>query len=212
MRSVLTGDTGWPRPLGCLKLQVVFRTRATNYRALLREMTYKGRAPYEINASRRQYYHLQINTESLVTLRIFHPIYIPRYYIFPPHFLCICVCVWFVYVCGVSFLRTPSSLYAYSTLYRFRGTTFSHPIFCVSVCVCVRVCVRCQLFTDSLVTLRIFRAIQIPRNTGRICSHPTFCARVCDVSFKLTLSSFYSFFTLYRFRGISILKREEWGM
>ena len=28
------------RPVGCLKLQVIFRKRATNYRALLREMTY----------------------------------------------------------------------------------------------------------------------------------------------------------------------------
>jgi len=29
--------TGWPRPIGCLKLQVSFRKRAINYRALLRE-------------------------------------------------------------------------------------------------------------------------------------------------------------------------------
>ena len=27
-------DTGWRRPIGCLKLQVIFRKRATNYRAL----------------------------------------------------------------------------------------------------------------------------------------------------------------------------------
>jgi len=26
--------TGWRRPIGCLKLQVIFRKRATNYRAL----------------------------------------------------------------------------------------------------------------------------------------------------------------------------------
>jgi hypothetical protein len=32
--------TGWRRPIGCLKLQVIFRKRATNYRALLRKMTY----------------------------------------------------------------------------------------------------------------------------------------------------------------------------
>ena len=36
--------TGWRRPIGCLKLQVNFRKRATNYRALLRKMTYKDKA------------------------------------------------------------------------------------------------------------------------------------------------------------------------
>ena len=44
-------DTGWRRPIGCLKLQVIPRKRATNqratnYRALLRKMTYKDKASY----------------------------------------------------------------------------------------------------------------------------------------------------------------------
>jgi len=38
--------TGWRRPIGCLQLQVIFRKRATNYRALLRKMTYAHRASY----------------------------------------------------------------------------------------------------------------------------------------------------------------------
>ena len=38
--------TGWRRPIGCLKLQVIFRKRATNHRALLRKMTYKDKASY----------------------------------------------------------------------------------------------------------------------------------------------------------------------
>jgi len=38
--------TGWRRPIGCLKLQVIFRKRATNYRELLREMTYKDKTSY----------------------------------------------------------------------------------------------------------------------------------------------------------------------
>ena len=37
---------GWRRPIGCLKLQVIFRKRAINYRALLQEMTYKDKASY----------------------------------------------------------------------------------------------------------------------------------------------------------------------
>jgi len=34
----MRGCTGWRRYIGCLKLQVSFRTRATNHRALLRKM------------------------------------------------------------------------------------------------------------------------------------------------------------------------------
>ena len=37
---------GFRRPIGCLKLQVTFRKRATKYRALVRKMTYKDRASY----------------------------------------------------------------------------------------------------------------------------------------------------------------------
>ena len=39
--------TGWRRPIGCLKLQVIFHKRATNYKALLRKMTYKDKAYYD---------------------------------------------------------------------------------------------------------------------------------------------------------------------
>ena len=39
--------TEWRRYMGCLKLQVIFCTRATNYRALLREMTSKDKASYD---------------------------------------------------------------------------------------------------------------------------------------------------------------------
>jgi len=39
--------TGWRRLIGCLKLQVNFRKRATNYRALLWKMTYEDKASYD---------------------------------------------------------------------------------------------------------------------------------------------------------------------
>ena len=45
--STLCTITGWRRPIGCLKLQVIFRKRATNYRALLRKMTCKDKASYD---------------------------------------------------------------------------------------------------------------------------------------------------------------------
>ena len=41
-----TRITGGRRPLGCLKMQVNFCKRATNYRALLRKTTYKDKASY----------------------------------------------------------------------------------------------------------------------------------------------------------------------
>jgi len=42
-----TSCTGWRRLIGCLKLQVIFRKRATNYSALLRKMTYEDKASYD---------------------------------------------------------------------------------------------------------------------------------------------------------------------
>ena len=41
-----TFSTGWRRPIGCLKLQVIFRKGATNCRALLRNITYIKKASY----------------------------------------------------------------------------------------------------------------------------------------------------------------------
>ena len=38
--------TGWRRLIGCLKLRVIFCKRATNYRAILREMTCKNKPSY----------------------------------------------------------------------------------------------------------------------------------------------------------------------
>ena len=41
-------DTGWRRPMGYLNWQVIFRKRATNYRALLLKMTYEDRHPMDV--------------------------------------------------------------------------------------------------------------------------------------------------------------------
>jgi len=45
--SIRVHGTEWRRPIGSLKSQVIFRKRATNYRALLRKMTYKDNASYD---------------------------------------------------------------------------------------------------------------------------------------------------------------------
>ena len=39
--------TGWRRLVGSPKLQMIFHKRATEYRSLLRKMTYKGKGSYE---------------------------------------------------------------------------------------------------------------------------------------------------------------------
>jgi len=39
--------TGWRRSIGCLISWITFRKLATNYRALLRKMTYKDKVSYE---------------------------------------------------------------------------------------------------------------------------------------------------------------------
>jgi len=46
MYRMRTRTTGWRRPIGCLKLHVIVRERATNYRAFLRKTPYKDKASY----------------------------------------------------------------------------------------------------------------------------------------------------------------------
>ena len=42
-----TPSTRWQRPIGCLQLQVIFRKRATMYRALSRKITSRDKASYD---------------------------------------------------------------------------------------------------------------------------------------------------------------------
>jgi len=51
--------TGWRRLTGYHKLQVIFRKRATNYRALLRKITYGDKAFYD---STPPYTHRHVDT------------------------------------------------------------------------------------------------------------------------------------------------------
>ena len=44
---VYVSATGWRRLIGSLKLRIIFHKRATRYRSLLREMTYKDKGAYE---------------------------------------------------------------------------------------------------------------------------------------------------------------------
>ena len=65
--TILALDTGWRRPIGCLKLQVIFRKRATEYRALLRKMTYKDKASYDSSPPCRALCHILLADERVKT-------------------------------------------------------------------------------------------------------------------------------------------------
>jgi len=44
--ELMLDGTGWRRPIGCLKLQIIFRKRATNYRALSWKISCKDEASH----------------------------------------------------------------------------------------------------------------------------------------------------------------------
>jgi len=52
----------WRRPIGCLKLRVIFRKRATNYRALLRKITYNDQASYGSLPPCNTYFKFRVKT------------------------------------------------------------------------------------------------------------------------------------------------------
>jgi len=66
-------DTVWWRLIGCLKLQFIFRKRATNYRALVRKMTSEDKASYESTPPCTKIYKCMC-------------------------YMCVCVYIWCVYM------------------------------------------------------------------------------------------------------------------
>jgi len=60
--------TGWRRLIGCLKLRVIFRKRATNHRALLRKMTYNDKASYDSKPPRNPLTSTRSITYEVATL------------------------------------------------------------------------------------------------------------------------------------------------
>ena len=115
---VALGGTGWPRPAGCLRLQVCFRKRTTHYRALLRKTTCKDKASYGSLPPWRDmilYSYGYPFWSDLVEPKALRVTSISS--------MCVCVCVWVcVWVCVcVSWLLSRCL----------------PPGVCVCVCVCV---------------------------------------------------------------------------
>ena len=81
VRGVAQRDTGWRRPIGFLKLQVIFRKRATGYRALLRKMTYKDKAIYGSSppCTRRMYVYICIYIYTCINIYIYIYTYVYIY-------------------------------------------------------------------------------------------------------------------------------------
>ena len=67
--------TGWRRLIGCLQLQVIFRKRATDYRALLRKMTCNLRHPMSLRHPAHTL-HMDITTSYIYFLHTFWDSYI----------------------------------------------------------------------------------------------------------------------------------------
>jgi len=67
----VTSNTGWRRPIGGLKLQVIFHKRATNCRALLLKMTCKDTASYRSSP----------------------PCSMPMHYVFKHIYICVYMCI-----------------------------------------------------------------------------------------------------------------------
>jgi len=102
--------TGWPRPIACLKLQVILRKRATNFRALLRKMTYEDKGSHDSTPPCTRHPRLGCIHTWPHRVYTYMATYIPPPSLHgrlsrPPHpcvYLCVCVCVCVrvcVYVC-----------------------------------------------------------------------------------------------------------------
>jgi len=74
--------TEWQRPIGCLKLQVIFRKRATMYRALLRKLTCKDKASYSLRHLVSHHHWIQHTTLHYINTTLYHT---TSHYIAPQH-------------------------------------------------------------------------------------------------------------------------------
>jgi len=81
--------TGWRRNIGCLKLQVSFRKRATNYRALLQKETCKDKASYASSPPcKTLQMHFKVDGRAQK-----NPIILAEWFVYCPFCVCeMCVC------------------------------------------------------------------------------------------------------------------------
>jgi len=147
--------TGWRRLIGCLNLQVIFGKRATNYRALLRKITYKDKVSDDSTppctrvplALRRHLHCIALQCVALccivfrcvaVCWRLYRPgIRIPFALSRP---WCACVRAR-VHVCVCTRVRVCAHVHARACLCVIVCVCAFCICVCVYLCVCVCVCV-----------------------------------------------------------------------
>jgi len=69
----LISFTGWRRCIGCLELQISFRKRATNFRALLRKITSKDKASYDSTPPCTALLHVECHSIKSCNLKFVSP-------------------------------------------------------------------------------------------------------------------------------------------
>jgi len=104
-----SSHTGWRRCIGCLKLQVSFRKRVADYRALLRKMTYKDKASYASSPSCSHTHTTHTHTH--VCMYVFE--FCGKIHTF----ICVCVCG----VCVAMGGRGPCELTLKCRIFFMRG-------------------------------------------------------------------------------------------
>ena len=96
-------DTGWRRPTRCLKLQIIFGKRATNYRALLRKITYKDKASYAFSPPCNTLYWYSSRSSAVAVRDV---IFFPPLYVCHDAFTCV---TWFLFICHIHVWHDSSS-------------------------------------------------------------------------------------------------------
>jgi len=127
--------TGWRRLIGCLKLQVFFRKRTTNYRALLRKMTYEGKASCG-STPPCMYMHMYINICLFVYMYIC--MYIDISYIFMYMYIYVCVYI-YVYIYIYMYMCTYMTYTCTSLASRVPPAGTTHPYVYIHTHICIHI-------------------------------------------------------------------------
>jgi len=138
---------GWQRPIGCLQLQVIFRKRATNYRALLRKMTCKDKAPYDSTPPSTTWTKLAYLTADLPVARNS-----AKNIVISRRIFCCAMMLWELQIrwalqsvfCWESFSKICSIVILHGT-FRSAMTFWEYHVWCEHIG--WRRCVRCLIFT-----------------------------------------------------------------
>ena len=156
-------DTGQRRSIGCLRLQVMFRKRATNYRALLRKTTYKDKASYDFTP------HCNNQDPQRMCIYIYMPMCIHKYTYIQKALKTAMRPLRYVQICINPYSYTCTYLYTYTCIHteHTQGNNPGDPRN-MRICICT--------YTDMHIFLFIYMYTHTYIHTGThkcIHAHPT---------------------------------------